>query len=342
MSECGSKYCTVATGRSSSLISMFIFTVGLGLVLFVGTSVGRANAQSITKVGRYTLQSNPWVNLHQRLLFAARFSAEPPASLTGENLTKWNKAVEDYRKFVGKKHPIFNNELIKLNADLSSTNGSKLPGSIPKEASTVLESAMTLYRLAQWNEDDSANRFWIAIAEALLKSAEEELVQAHTKAYAMPFPTHILVDVSPFGWEFEAYTVGEGDSAHSVISSTTKGYQGFAALEILMHEPSHAIVGSTSGAIGSDLAKATKDLGIKPFANLWHAILFYTSGELTRRALAKRGVPDYKPIISFMYDGPFRGFQKPLETHWQAYLDGKVTRDEAIRQILIETAPTKK
>jgi hypothetical protein len=44
-------------------------------------------------------------------------------------------------------------------------------------------------------------------------------------------------------------------------------------------------------------------------------------------------------IILAMYERGFRGFRKPLETQWQAYLDGKVTRDEAIRQILIETAP---
>jgi hypothetical protein len=43
-----------------------------------------------------------------------------------------------------------------------------------------------------------------------------------------------------------------------------------------------------------------------------------------------------------MYDRGFRGFKQPLETHWQAYLDGKVTREAAIRQILIETAPPKK
>jgi hypothetical protein len=111
---------------------------------------------------------------------------------------------------------------------------------------------------------------------------------------------------------------------------------------MLMHEPSHAIVDAESGAIGSDLTKAAKELGVKPRYNLWHAILFYTSGELTRRALAKRGVSDYKPVILNMYERGFQGFKQPLETHWQAYLDGKVSREEAIRQILIETSPAKK
>jgi hypothetical protein len=158
----------------------------------------------------------------------------------------------------------------------------------------------------------------------------------------VPFPKHILVDVSPLAWEFGAYTVGEGESAHTVVTSTEPGYQGFAALEMLMHEPSHAIVGATSGAVGDDLARASRETGLKPYANLWHAILFYTSGELTRRALARRGVSNYRPVILDMYERGFGGFRQSLETHWQAYLDGKVSREAAIRQILVETAPPKK
>jgi hypothetical protein len=229
-----------------------------------------------------------------------------------------------------------------MNAALSATSRQEPPGSIPKAALAALEAAMPLYRAVQWEEDDRANRFWIAIAEPMLASAAEELVDAHAKAYGIPFPKRILVDVSPFAWEFGAYTVGEGESAHAVISSTDPGYQGFAALEMLMHEFSHAIVAPASGAIGSDLARAAKELGIRPYSYLWHAILFYTSGELTRRALARRGVRDYRPSIAGMYERGFRGFKESLETHWQAYLNGKVSREVAIRQILIETAPPKK
>jgi hypothetical protein len=34
-------------------------------------------------------------------------------------------------------------------------------------------------------------------------------------------------------------------------------------------------------------------------------------------------------------------FKQPLETHWQAYLDGKVSREAALREILIETTSVK-
>lgn len=69
---------------------------------------------------------------------------------------------------------------------------------------------------------------------------------------------------------------------------------------------------------------------IHAHANLWHAILLYTSGELTRRALDRHGIHDYRPIILQMYDRGFRGFRESLEKHWQAYLDGKESREAAI------------
>jgi len=180
----------------------------------------------------------------------------------------------------------------------------------------------------------------MGLAEPMLKSAGEELADAHTKAYGVPFPRHIFVDVACCGWEFGAYTVGQGDSAHAVIASQDPGYQGYAALESLMHEPSHAIVEPNAGAIGGDLSRVSRELGLKPMANLWHAVLFYTSGELTRRALAQRGILDYKPMILGLYDGPFRGYRQALETHWQAWLDGRVSREDAMRELLKETAPT--
>jgi hypothetical protein len=192
------------------------------------------------------------------------------------------------------------------------------------------------------DDRDRANRFWIAVAVPLLASAAEDLAAAHAKAYGVAFPTHILVDVSPQAREFGAYTVGEGAAAHSDTSSTEPGYQGFAALEMLMHEPSHAIVAPSSGAIGADLARASADLGIKPYSSLWHAVLFYTSGELTRQWLARHGVSDYRPSILGMYERGFQRYRQALEADWQAYLDGKMSREEAMRKVLIDTAPPKK
>jgi hypothetical protein len=307
------------------------------LLLFTLAASTMLHAES-----RWHLQSNAWVNLHQRLMYEARFGPVPPPA--GVAADRWNALVDRYRTFLGKRHPIFDKELIDMNAALSATRGDKLPASIPPAAAAVLDAAMPLYRAAQWTADDRANRFWISYAEPLLASAGEELVIAHEKAYGRTFPKRIDVDVASFGWQFGAYTVGTPEHAQTVIQSVDNpGGEGFYALESLLHEPSHVIVDDDPGsAIGEDLARVTRETGIRPYANLWHAILFYTSGELTRRALAERGVLDYKPIITLMYDRQFRGMKQSLETHWQAYLDGKESRAAAIRQIVIETAPPPK
>ena len=320
-----------------SAITLLAIAANLALPAPAEPAAKRPDAHAVTEVGRYRLQSNPWVNLHQRLIHEARFKTEPPTALSGDRLSTWKSAVETYRVFLGKRSPIFDEELIHMNTTLSRTTTPGLPGPIPETPAAALQAAIPLYRSVQWEEDDRSNRFWIALAVPLLVSAGEELADAHARAYAVPFPKRILVDVTSFAWEFGAYTVGAGESAHAVISSTNPGTQGFGALESLMHEPSHAIVAPDSGAIGADLTRAAAELGVKPRWNLWHAILFYTSGELTRRALAMRGVCDYRPFMLDMYERGFAGFRQALETHWQAHLDSKVSREAAIRQILIET-----
>ena len=299
-------------------------------------------ARPVTKVGRYVLQSNRWVNLHQRLLYEARFKEGTPTTFTAADLAKWKKAVEMYRVFLGRRSPIVDDELKHMNATLAKTNAARLPEGIPAAAAEALKFAMPLYQASQWEQDDRINRFWISVAEPLLNSAGEELIEANEKAYGMPFPKHILVDVCQFAWEFGAYTVPDGEAAHVVISSTDPAGLGFRSLEAMMHEPSHVIVDASSGAIGGDLTRIGKELGLKPRYNLWHAILFYTAGETTRRALAARGVSDYQRVIDAgMYERGFQGFKQPLETHWQAFLDGRISREAALREILKATAATK-
>ena len=299
----------------------------------------------VRSVGEYTLivevtnqaTSGAWVNLHERLFYQATFGAPDPAGLTAEKTAAWTAAVDAYRAWAKKRSPIFDAELVAVSRALSETRGSKPPETIPEPARKVLAAAMPLYQKEQWNKDDTANRFWIAVAQTLLKEGAAELAAAHEKAYGVPFTKRALVDASPFAGEFGGYTVGDAASVHTVISSTEPGYAGFAALEMLMHEASHGVVAPNEGAIGADLARLAKETGRKPPYNLWHALLFYTSGELTRRALAARGLAEYRMAIEGrLFDGPFKGFREPFETHWRAWLDGTLTRDEAMRRILLD------
>lgn len=295
---------------------------------------------ALVTVPPYTFHSNPWVNLHQRLLHQAQFG-EPatPERLSAEEKATWDGVVAEYKTLFKDRSAVFNKELADIDTALR-TASKTLPESIPPKAAEALRTAMPLYEKAQWAEDDAFNRFWIAVAEPLVRSAGPELLAAHGKAYGMPMPKRIHVDVSPYAGRFGGYTVGDGEQVYTVVTSIDPGYQGFAALEMLMHEPSHGVVGDRDWAIGSEITKVSKELGVKPRHNLWHALLFYTSGELTRQALARRGVTNYKRVMDHdMWDHQFKGMQQSIETHWGAVLAGTKSREEAIRAILVETQP---
>jgi hypothetical protein len=300
------------------------------------TTSDDARASHAIEAGRFVLQSNAWVNLHQRLLYEAQFGPVPESPFRGAGQAQWTRAVDAYRAHFGKRNPIFDAELTGLDDALAHVDGWILPGSLPDAPARILWEAMPLYRAQQWPQDDRANRAWIGQVRPLLQSAGEELAAAHARVYAVAFPRYVFVDVTATAWEFGSYAVGDGANVHAVIASTVAGNQGHAALEMVMHEASHAIVDADTGTIGGDIARISRELRMRAPHNLWHALLFYTSGELTARALAKRGVDHYRPVITDLYAGPFRGFRAPLETHWQAYLDGRLTREEAIRRILVE------
>jgi hypothetical protein len=320
--------------RALPVLPLLLSLVG---VTGAGAAIPDPTGPAAADVGRYHLQSNRWVNLHQRLMHEALFGTPPPDGLGPGESAAWKGAVDGYRAWVGRRSPIEDAELIRVNATLAASR--KLPGGLPPPAQQALVAAAPIYERAQWPKDDAANRLWIAVAVPMLQSAAGELIAAHEEAYGVPFPKVILVDVTGLAWEFGGYTTGDGEAVHSTISSTDPAYQGFLALEMLMHEPSHGIVDMNSGAIGADLGRLSKALGRRPPYNLWHAILFYTSGELTRRALFERGVTDYKPFIDLgMFDRQFKGMQEPLETSWRAYLDHQMDRDEALKRILLATS----
>src|SRR4029453_11906390 len=103
-----------------------------------------------------------------------------------------------------------------------------------------------------------------------------------------PWPQRIRAYITPAGGPFGAYTMtGKAGGVITTMSCRDAGYQGFRALEMLLHESSHAVVSPSRGTVGAAIAAAATQRGIDPPRDLWHAVLFVTSGELTRRLLAE-------------------------------------------------------
>jgi hypothetical protein len=124
-----------------------------------------------------------------------------------------------------------------------------------------------------------------------------------------------------------AYTTGRS-TTHIVISSTDSGYLGLGGFEMLFHETSHS--GSLIGPVQEGLREAFGKLDLRPPRNLWHVVLFYTSGEVVRRQLAKEGL-EYKAYAEEqgVYDGHWRSLRVLLDGTWERYLAGEISRQEA-------------
>jgi hypothetical protein len=286
---------------------------------------------------RWQMQSNFWVSLHQTMLDAAQNGRPIEATLNSDEKSSWNNAVHTYRVRFFERSVVFDDELVHINNALSSATDLP-PEGFAEEVTKALLSAAPVYRKHRWTVDNKSNLFWISVAEGMLRDAGEELARDHARVYGATFPARILVDVTPAAGPLGAYTTVNG-VVHTTISSRDPRYQGYASLEMLLHEASHAFAGPASGAIGPEIQLAARTAGVLAPRELWHAIIFYTSGELARKALRERGITDYRPYIykESMFDRAFFGLKQPIETYWQSYLDGRMDRGSAITAIVEAT-----
>jgi hypothetical protein len=287
---------------------------------------------------RWEMQSNFWVSLHHTLLDAAQNGKKADESLPPSDRTNWTNALLIYRIRFGDRVPWENEELTRINDMLSGMSGDMIEEGLPEEVARALLLAAPAYRRVYWPADEKSNQFWISAAEGLLRDAGEELAAEHARVYGVPYPQKIRVDVSPWAGQAGVYTTDANGFVHTTISSREPGYRGFASLEMLVHEPTHAILSPSTG-IGAQMTAIGTEKRLLVPRNLWHAILFYTSGELTRRALQARGITDYVPYAHSkgLYDRTFTGLKQPLETYWQFYLDGRMSRDAAIVALVENT-----
>jgi hypothetical protein len=74
-----------------------------------------------------------------------------------------------------------------------------------------------------------------------------------------------------------------------------------------------------------------------------HAAQFFTVGHAARTTWARRGDPDYVPYADHngLWERGWGGFHEVLAAHWQPFLDGEVSRGEALAEIAAAYAEAK-
>ena len=318
----------------------------------------------------FAFHSGFWLNLHHFLYEQARIRdhqsidrggpeaslapAGPPPKLVEADSPAWRAAVDYYARNIEHRDLLLDESMVLIKnrlADLelcpylsgrqspSCTSGLR-PGMI-----AALESAAPIYRRLWWPDDDRKNRQWIEAVAPYVRRMGLPLADQLSAVYHSPWQAEpIRVDVVAYAGPFGAYTTL--DPTHITVSSIDPRNQGLSAFEILFHEASHALATAVQDAI----IEACHQRGVPIPRDLWHALLFYTTGEMVRREaadgklrLANAGIttppksPDAYTPYAYRYGLYSRGwenYQRLLEAYWKPYLDGKVDFQRAINSLV--------
>lgn len=323
-------------------------------VAVVGTG---ASAEPI----RFAYHSSFCMNLHHRLYreaMALRFERN------GEKLVgrqpqlyadlqsvpeaggeQWHSAVEFYLKTYTSRDLLFDDELtnIKTTLALAPDLGSRQPpAKLPDRLAQMLAGAAPLYRSTFWPEDNHANERWIAATTPLVDRFGDGLSNRLASIYRTPYPRGpYRIDIVRDANFFDAYTT-DYPFVHIVISSAAPANNGRAALETLYHEASHAIVFPDAGSVGGTIDAQAKHERLTPPDELWHAVIFYTTGTACREAFA---AASQAPYVMFadnvgLFKTAWPTYREPLERYWKRYLDGREPFGRALDRTVVAVLST--
>jgi hypothetical protein len=282
----------------------------------------------------FEFHSDFWVNLHHTLYntSAGKKAGRAPnlSGLTPVEIVTWNDAVGYYDQHLV-DHDFLELPMIRINMALAGAgNEASLRGKgLSAPLMCVLEEAAPTYRAHWWAEHDRKNHEWIDQVSPLIAKYESVLKPALAHAYHTPWPKgRMRVEMSYYTTGASAYT-----SLYPTlitISSWSQRNEGPAGLETIFHEAGHGLVQK----IRPEISAAEKRTGRKlAHDDLWHAIMFYTTG-----TIVKQQVPEITPyaIKYGMWDHNWPDTLPILEQDWRPFLDGKSRFKEAIDRMVAD------
>jgi len=354
----------------------------------------QASPQSASTYGPlpvFELHSGFWINLHHTLYHQARVredaaspdktgkisgpalktSPDAKSAFTAAEQKAWDDAVSYYSANLADKDLLFSSELVQLKNQLSDFEDcDELSGKtkrfcdagLPPKLAQALEAAAPVYRTHLWPDHDRANRRWILRVSPLVIEQGVGLSERLADIYETRWPRQkIRVDVAAYANWAGAYTTL--DPLRVTIASLDPRNQDTEALEVLFHEASHGIAEPVQDAIIRECRQRDKAIP----RDLWHALIFYTTGEVLRPVLAysdatSRGELDlrssttsagsstigsrensrstsaagYTPyaLREGLYERGWKNYLDVLQRFWQPYLDGRATFSDAIARMV--------
>jgi hypothetical protein len=293
----------------------------------------------------FAFHVSSWVNLHQQLFF----EAHPPPGVTFQRPEEerwtpaerqaWDTAVATYRERTtpGSFTLIYDETLVALRRALDSVpeDGALAgrPGIDPAFAA-ALEQAIGPYRAHYWPEVSREARAWVDALEPALRQSGHAIARELSEAYGVPWPSQpFSVQVCRHAGGLGAYTLV--DPTVITLSNRPAPNRQETPLETVFHEASHALIDPLMDALHAEFHRQGKI----PPRMLWHALLFFTTGEVVRRHLGPGYVP-YAYLNGLYARSPeWAAFEPLMKSEWTPYLERRVDLQTALRKLVAGYVP---
>ncbi len=299
-----------------------------------------AAQQPAPKPELFRFQNNFWVNLHDLLYWHAQTPQCAQGQINGEcahyyDITPadegtWRQAVNWYAANLAKRSPVLDDEMVRVDntlAELGEDANLDHRG-LPEGLVDSLRIAAPVFRKYYWPDQEFRDHKWLAAVTPKVEKYGEAVAQQLAAIYGEHFPAGVRVDVVMFAGPLGAYsTLGP---PHIVVSSVDPRNVGDSGFEVLFHEASHAMLGKLQPTIAREFRLHGKGVP----QDLWHALVFYTTGEVVKRKLL--GYTPYADRNGLYKQHQWAQFKELLERDWKPVIDGKVDRDSAIAKIAEE------
>jgi hypothetical protein len=313
-----------------------------------------AAAQATFQNNLFEFHDGFWINLHHFLYQQAQVEmtrkSPRPALLTAADRAElerlslperenWNSAVGYYTREFAKRDLLFDDGLIAIKNNLEDAeNSPDLSGvQIPPELRAVLLSTAPIYRKHWWPAHDAANRKWIAELTPLVERYGPTISSRMITIYSQPWPQYpVRVDAVAYANWAGAYTTLE--PARPTISTSDRANQGAAALEIVFHETSHGMMDKVMQAIGAAEANVNSRRSGNPYhsGSIWHAVLFYTAGELVLQQVPGYvAYADKNGLWVRAWPAPDRSL---IEQDWKPHINGTSRLEAALTKLVNDLA----
>lgn len=254
------------------------------------------------------------------------------AELAPSGQAGWNLAVDYYAKVISptrwnsRQQYLLRVDLAGLGMDFDAR-----ARGFARIAQGFRITATPAYAACHWSLQDSKNRRWVDALKPLLSAHEAAMSKRLAELYQTPWHgLPIRVDLVSTAPPVGANTIIA--PPHILLSSAIENRD---ALEIIHHEASHTLM-RPEDPIKQALADAARKLDVELPRDLWHVVLFFTTGETMRDILSEAGEPEYTPYVYShdLWSGHWGNFRTAIEATWPTYLNGKRTLAEAASDLL--------